>query len=156
VQVFGGPARDLVHALKYDGLSAVAPLMAQGMTERLQAWAPEVDAVVPVPVAGVRKRRRGYNQAELLAREISRATGVRVVGAAISRRPGPSQIEQPDEDARRKNAREAFAPGRTSVSGAVLLVDDVMTTGATLDACARVLKSAGAERVYGLTFARES
>lgn len=154
--VFGGPARDLVHALKYDGISAVAPEMAAAMSKLLLEWSPEVDVIVPVPMAGVRQRQRGYNQALLLAREIGRGTGISVAAKALSRRPGVSQIEQIDEEARRRNALKAFAPSRGAVTGTVLLVDDVMTTGATLDACARVLKSVGAERVYGLTFARES
>jgi len=156
VYPYGGPARDLVHALKYSGVSAVAPVMAIEMAESLLDWKPEVTVIVPVPMAGFRRRRRGYNQAELLAREVGRRAGIPVAVRALSRRAGPSQVEQPDEAARRANAREAFAAGRERVIGEVLLIDDVMTTGATLDACASVLKSAGAERVYGLTFARES
>ena len=156
VYAFGGPARDLIHALKYSGVSAVAPLMGEDMAELLLHWEPGVSAIVPVPMAGFRQRRRGYNQSELLAREISRLTGIPVSGRAIVRRAGPSQVEQPDEAGRRANVKDAFAAGREPIGDSVLLVDDAMTTGATLDACARVLKSAGAERVYGLTFARES
>ena len=156
VYAFGGPARDLIHALKYSGLSAVAPLIGEEMAGLLLRWGPGVSAIVPVPMGGSRERRRGYNQSALLAREIGRYTGIPVAGRALVRRAGPSQVEQPDEAARRANAKDAFAAGREPVSGGVLLVDDTMTTGATLDACARVLKSAGADRVYGLTFARES
>ncbi|RLC54704.1 MAG: hypothetical protein DRI30_08735, partial [Chloroflexi bacterium] len=100
--------------------------------------------------------RRGYNQSQLLASEIGRFAGIPVAGRALVRRAGESQVEQPDEAARRANVKDAFAAGREPATGCVLLVDDTMTTGATLDACARVLKSAGADRVYGLTFARES
>jgi predicted amidophosphoribosyltransferase len=104
----------------------------------------------------LRKRTRGYNQSELLARELAEASGLTVEPAALRRaRQTPPQVQQPDEDARRRNVRGAFAPGRRPVGGAVLLVDDVATTGATLDACARVLLNAGAQRVYCLTFARE-
>ena len=156
VYAFGGPARDLIHALKYSGVSAVAPLMGEEMAGLLLRWAPDVSTIVPVPMAGSRQRRRGYNQSDLLAREIGRLTGIPVVGRALVHRPGPSQVEQPDEAARRANVGDAFAAGREPVGGGVLLVDDVLTTGATLDACARVLKSEGADRVYGLTFARES
>lgn len=156
VYAHGGPTRDLIHALKYSGLSAVAPLMGEEMAGLLLQWAPGVSAIVPVPMAGSRERRRGYNQSELLAREIGRCTGIPVAGRALVRRPGPSQVEQLDEAARRANVRDAFAAGREPVGDRLLLVDDVMTTGATLDACARVLRSAGADRVYGLTFARES
>ena len=156
VYAYGGPARDLIHALKYSGVSAVAPLMGEQMAGLLQHWAPGVSAIVPVPMGGSRERRRGYNQSMLLAREMGRFTDIPVAGRALVRRAGPSQVEQPDEAARRANVKGAFAAGRVAVSDSVLLVDDAMTTGATLDACARVLKSAGAARVYGLTFARES
>jgi len=156
VYAFGGTARDLIHALKYSGVSAVAPLMGEEMAGLLLDWQPDVSAIVPVPMAGSRRRRRGYNQSELLAREIGRFTGTPVAGQALVRRPGPSQVEQPDEAARRANVKDAFAAGRKPVPDSVLLVDDAMTTGATLDACARVLRSAGVDRVYGLTFARES
>ena len=153
---YGGAARDLIHALKYGGVSAVAPLMGEEMAGRLADWPPDVSAIVPVPMAGSRRRRRGYNQSQLLASEIGRFAGIPVAGRALVRRAGESQVEQPDEAARRANVKDAFAAGREPATDCVLLVDDTMTTGATLDACARVLKSAGADRVYGLTFARES
>ncbi|HEY5638598.1 MAG TPA: ComF family protein [Dehalococcoidia bacterium] len=156
VYAYGGAARDLIHALKYTSLSAAAPLMGGEMAGLLLDWTPSVSAIVPVPMAGTRQRRRGYNQSELLAREIGRRAEMPVLGQALVRRPGPSQVEQPDEAARRANVKGAFAAGRQAVGGSVLLVDDAMTTGATLDACARALRSAGADRVYGLTFARES
>ena len=156
VYAYGGPARDLIHALKYSGVSAVSSLMGEEMAGLLLDWRPDVSAIVAVPMAGFRQRRRGYNQSLLLAREIGRLTGIDVAGRALARRAGPSQVEQPDEAARRTNVKNAFAPGRGPVADSVLLVDDAMTTGATLDACARVLESAGADRVYGLTFARES
>jgi ComF family protein len=153
---FEGPARDLVHALKYRGVSAVAPLMAGAMMRLLEDWDIAVDAIIPVPMAGVRQRRRGYNQAALLAGHISRESGVPLREGIIRRRPGASQVEQPGREARWQNAADAYEAAQRTEPGAVLLVDDAMTTGATLDACARVLKEAGAERVYGLTFARES
>jgi ComF family protein len=153
--VFRGPARDLVHALKYGDVSALAARMAEEMAGLLQDWRPDATAIVPVPMSGPRQRRRGYNQSELIAREMSRISGVPLERRAIVRRGGGSQVEQPDEDARRRNAAQSFAPGRSRVHGDVILIDDVMTTGATLDACARVLKASGAERVFGLTFARE-
>lgn len=156
VYAYGGPARDLIHALKYSGLSAAASLMGEEMAGLLLDWRPDVSAIVPVPMPGFRQRRRGYNQSQLLAREIGRLSGIAVAGRALVRRAGSSQVEQPDEASRRANVRHAFAAGRGPVADSVLLVDDAMTTGATLDACARVLKVAGADHVYGLTFARES
>ncbi|HEY5625055.1 MAG TPA: ComF family protein [Dehalococcoidia bacterium] len=156
VYAYGGPARDLVHALKYSGLSAVAPQMGEEMASLLLDWRPGITQIVPVPMAGSRERRRGYNQSMLLAREIGRLAGVPVAGRALVRRGSQSQVEQPDEASRRANVKDAFAAGREVVADRVLLIDDAMTTGATLDACALVLTSAGADQVYGLTFARES
>jgi ComF family protein len=153
---YEGVAKAAVHALKFDGVSALAPAMAQPMADALKLWSQTVDVVVPVPLGWVRRRKRGYNQAELLAREVARLTGLPIEPGALRRvRQTPAQARQPGEEARLRNISEAFGPGKGAVSGNVLLIDDVATTGATLDACARVLLSGGATAVYGLTFARE-
>ena len=152
-----GAVRAAVHALKYRGLSSLAPAMAAPMAKFLTEWAPTVDVIVPVPLFGMRRRIRGYNQSELLAGEISRRTGLPVDGRALVRaRSTPPQVRQIGYDGRLANMADAFAAGRRSVAGSnVLLVDDVMTTGATLGACARVLLDAGAGQVFALTYARE-
>ena len=155
--VYAGAAREAVHALKYDGLSAIAATMAEAMAGSLAEWRPPVTMLVPVPLAGRRRRSRGYNQSELLARELSRLCVLPVNGALlVKRRTTPAQARAADEAARRANVEGAFAvrPGAER-AGALLLVDDVMTSGATLDACARALVAAGLGPVYALTFARE-
>lgn len=154
--VYQGAVREAVHALKYRGLSALATAMARPMAEVLRAWAPPVEAVVPVPLAGGRRRLRGYNQSEALARAVGKLAGLLVEPRALRRaRPSPPQARSADEAARWENVRGAYAPGPRPVQGGVLLIDDVMTTGATLDACARALREAGAGPVFALTFARE-
>lgn len=154
--VYEGPARDAVLALKFDGLAAIARTMAVPMAETLLRWDPPVSAIVPVPLAPSRRRWRGYNQSELLAREIARLTALPLIPGAIARRRATSpQVRQFDWEARRQNVAGAFAPGPRRVDGGALLVDDVITTGATLDACAGVLISAGSGPVFALTFARE-
>lgn len=154
--MYEGAARDAVHALKFDGVSAVAAAMAGEMARVFLAWAPPVSEVVPVPLAPSRRRRRGYNQSQLLARELARVTGLPVRPKALRRRRAtPPQARLADEDARRNNVEGAFAPQRVSPGAAVLLIDDVMTTGATLDACARALREGGSGPVFALTFARE-
>ena len=152
-----GGVRSAVHALKYRGVSSLAPVMAAPMAAVLLEWAPQVDVIVPVPLFGMRKRIRGYNQSELLAREISRTTGIAVeAGALVRARATPPQARQVGYDARLANMERAFAAGSCTVRGSnVLLVDDVMTTGATLGACARVILDAGATQVFALTYARE-
>jgi ComF family protein len=148
--------RDAVLALKFHGLSALAPVMAQQMTGVLREWSPPVDVVVPVPLPWLRKRTRGYNQSGLLAAEIARSSGLRCEQRALRRkRHTAPQARQPDAAGRRANVGDAFAPGSRPVRGNVLLIDDVSTTGATLDACARFLLAGGAANVYALTFARE-
>ncbi len=154
--VFEGTAREAVNTLKYRGLSALAEGMAAPMTQCLEEWRPPVKAVVPVPLVGQRRRLRGYNQSELLAREISRLTGLPLAGRLLVRRRSTTpQARSASEEARRRNVAEAFALGPAPVAGGLLLVDDVLTSGATLDACARVLRAGGAGPVFALTFARE-
>lgn len=115
----------------------------------------EWDGLVPVPLHWTRRFRRGFNQAEVLATAIGRRHGLPVIRRAL-RRPRRTLPQQGDAEARRRNVRDAFA---VSVPGAVagqrlLLVDDVFTTGATANACARALLSAGAAAVGVLTLAR--
>lgn len=156
--VYAGAARDAVHALKYLGVSAVAGVMAQAMAECLTKWPPqEVVALVPVPLSGPRRRSRGYNQSEALARELSRLSGLPLLNGLLVRgKTAPPQARAADEEARRANVADAFAVRRREdVGGPLILVDDVMTSGATLDACAMALCEGGHDTVYALTFARE-
>jgi len=155
--VYDGAAREAVHALKYQGVSAVAEVMARAMAECLEEWRPPATALVPAPLTGGRRRSRGYNQSEMLARELSRLSGLPVAtGVLLRRRGAPPQARAADEAARHANVADAFAVRqRDALAGPLLLVDDVMTSGATLDACARALRGAGHGPVHALTFARE-
>ncbi len=156
--MYAGAARDAVLALKYHGVSAVAGVMAQAMAGCLTNWShQEVVALVPVPMAGPRRRSRGYNQSEVLARELSRLSGLPLLNGLLVRlKAAPPQARAADEAARRANVAGAFAVRRREdVRGPLILVDDVMTSGATLDACARALREGGHNSVYALTFARE-
>jgi ComF family protein len=153
---YDGVARSAILALKFQGVSALAPEMARPMADALARWVPPVDVVVPVPLGWLRRRIRGYNQSALLAREVCRSRGLALETRALRRaRQTPPQTQQPDEESRRRNIQAAFALGSRPVGGSVLLIDDVATTGATLDACARVLLEGGASKVLALTFARE-
>ena len=155
--VYGGAARDAVHALKYDGVSALAQAMAPPMAAALDGWAPPTASLVPVPLAGRRRRGRGYNQSELLAREGSKLTGLPLRrGLLVRRRSAPPQARSAGEADRRANVAGAFS-GRDDGGppGPVVLVDDVVASGATLDAGARALRAAGHGPVLALTFARE-
>ena len=150
-------ARELVHALKYRGMTALAAPMAALLAQAVRSHGLAADVVVPVPLSGLRRRLRGYNQAEALARALGRELGLSVSGRALERRrPTPPQARSADAEARRRNVVGAFRCRERAIAGqSALLVDDVATTGATLDACAAALKAAGARSVWGLTFARE-
>jgi len=149
--------REAVHALKYNHLSALARPMGELMAEYVKTEKLPVDLAVPVPLFGRRQRLRGYNQSALLARELARLDGLSLAGRGLSRRRDtPPQARSVDAEARRRNVAGAFAADGHRVEGRrVLLVDDVMTTGATLDSCARALLQGGAASVWALTFARE-
>ena len=115
-----------------------------------------MDVIVPVPLTSARRRRRGFNQAALLAKGLGRERGLPVIEALTRTRFGVAQVGLSAAE-RRRNVAGAFAFRRDAgVEGLRLLViDDVATTGATLDACARALLQGGAKDVYGLTIARE-
>ena len=157
------PADDLVHALKYEGWRELADLMGRALLEPVSAArAPAVTAtaaplVVPVPTTARRLKRRGYNQAELLAARLAAATSLRLVHALGRVGEGRSQTTL-SPTARRDNVRGAFEPvpaAAARISGAdVILVDDVLTTGATASEAAVALSRVGAASVTLLAFAR--
>lgn len=155
--VYEGVARTLVRALKYRGSTVLAEPMALLLAQAVRRHGLEADVTIPVPLSGLRKRTRGYNQAEVLARALSRKLELPMWPRALARRRHTSpQAQAPDAEARRRNVAGAFACREPGVAGTrVLLVDDVTTTGATLAACAGALKQAGVTSVCALTFARE-
>lgn len=152
VDHYDGRMKEIVHALKYDRRRTISPRLGALMRERGHALLREADLVVPVPLHHRRQYQRGFNQAEDLARHL---------GAPMARllrrvRHTPSQIDLP-KDRRRTNVHGAFALARGALSPVprvAVLVDDVSTTGSTLEACARVLKLAGVKDVRALTAAR--
>lgn len=145
----------MVHALKYRGWRGLADLMAQMMAPDLPKGPPD-PLVVPVPTTPWRRRTRGYNQAALIAEEVARRKQLSLV-EALRRREGRTQVDLGPR-ARRSNVQGAFAIDeslRSRIRGReVILVDDVLTTGATAIAAARSLESAGVTTVRLLTFAR--
>jgi len=155
--VYSGLARELVHHLKYRETAALAAPMASLLAQALAARAPPADLIVPVPLSGARRRARGYNQSEALARSLGRELGLPVSRRALSRRRHTlPQARSHGAEERRRNVEGAFAARADEASGRrVLLLDDVTTTGATLRACAGALQEAGAASVWAVAFARE-
>ncbi len=165
---YEGRLRDVLHAFKYDGRRSLAPALAALVRAQAADLLAAADVLVPVPLHGARRRARGFNQAH----DLALALGLPVIPALRRVRATTAQTAL-TAAARRRNVRGAFelAPaaygrGRWStaarrrataaaIAGRVaVLVDDVITTGATLDACAAVLRAAGAAEVRAVTVAR--
>lgn len=147
------PATDLVHALKYEGWRELAEPMGVAMAREVRRSPRSV--VVPVPTTPARIRRRGYNQAGLLAGVVARRLGV-PCREALRRSSAPRSQTSLSPRARRENVRGAFAVADgVGLEGAdIVLVDDVLTTGATASEAASTLALAGAASVSLVAFAR--
>ena len=157
VYAYDGAVRQAVLQLKYYNVKALAVPLARLMSEFIRIHDLSADMLVPVPLHPHRLRERGYNQSSLLSREISKLTGLPTVERALSRRKHTTpQARTASVDDRRVNMRGAFSCHGKLVAGRrILLIDDVCTSGATLDACAGASRAGGAAHVWGLTLARE-
>ena len=150
-----GPARSLVYALKYGGWRIAARPMAAVIVAALAPRLRRLAAFVPVPLGRTRLRERGHNQAALLADALGRATGVRVLHAALVRARETRTQTRLSPAARWENTRGAFAASGEALGGMhVALVDDVVTTGATLGSAAQALVELGTASIGAVTFAR--
>jgi ComF family protein len=154
---YEGDIRRLVHAFKFGGQSCLAEALSQQLYEAYEQHELDVDVVMAVPLTGLRRRTRGYNQASLLAQNLARWLALPNVEALSRVGHTTPQAQSPSAEQRRRNVLGAFAVrDAASVAGRrVLLIDDVATTGATLNACAVELLAAGTSEVVGLTLARE-
>ena len=145
------PVDTLIHALKYGGNLSLAPLLANALAA---VSPPPVDALIPLPLAAGRLRERGFNQAQELARIAGRKLGIRVLPHACRKvADTPPQAGLPWKE-RARNVRATFVCDADLTGMRVAIVDDVMTTGATLNELARNVKRAGALHVSGWMIAR--
>ncbi len=165
--LFEGEARQAVHLLKYSNRPTLAEPLARLMADYWQTNSMPVDLVTAVPLHPARLRERGYNQADLLARAFGRMIGVPVGLAALRRVRHTQPQVNLNAAQRRENVQNAFAAtapthffkgqredGLGVCGRRVLVIDDVRTTGSTLEACSLALKAAGASSVWGFTLAR--
>jgi len=154
---FDGVMRQAIYQLKYRNLRALAAPLAQLLNDYLTTKPVSGEVLVPVPLHRQRLRERGYNQSSLLARKLGKLTNLPVVDdCLIRKRHAPPQARTSTVEERQSNVADAFASRDQRLRGTqVLLIDDVSTSGATLDACAAALKAAGVTSVWGLVLARE-
>jgi ComF family protein len=155
---YTGPAQACVHALKYDGERRLVRPLAQLMAERWRCAGVGGDVLVPVPVHAERLRQRGFDQAELLAQALGQELAMPVVHA-LTRATRTTAQHQLGRAARTHNVESAFAPSDREAAAVVgrwvVLIDDLVTTGATLAGCARALRGVGAAAVSALCLAHE-
>ena len=154
---FDGVIRQSIHQLKYRNLRALAQPLAKLLQDYLVANPVPGEVLVPVPLHQKRLKERGYNQSRLLARELGKLINLPVVDDCLIRqRHASPQARASTVDERRSNVDGAFTCRDHRLRDKqVLLIDDVSTSGATLDACAVALKTSGATTVWGLVLARE-
>lgn len=159
VGIYDGALKEAIHQLKYSGHEVIAPVLGMLIVDHLKSrsiFISQIDCIVPMPIHASRLRQRGFNQSELLAREIGRAFELPILPRTLIRgRATRPQVELSVEE-RLPNVDGAFEVVRSdAVSGRrVLLVDDVFTTGSTSDSASRALRDAGAGEVHVLTLAR--
>ena len=152
VDAYEGRMKDIIHALKYDRRRSISPRLSALMRERGEGLLKDADCVIPVPLHPRREYGRGFNQAHDLAIHLGPPVVPLLKRVVFTQ----SQIDLPREQ-RLANVRNAFVadPGaRRPVPDIVVLIDDVATTGATLETCAQVLKRSGVQEVRALTAAR--
>lgn len=155
--IFDGIIRSAVHQFKYRDVRALAKPLADFLFNYIKENGIRTDVLVPVPLHKNRLKERGYNQAELLAQQLGKLTRWPVEkGALVRLRDAPPQASTATAKERRRNVEGAFSCQNSLLKGkAVLLIDDVCTTGATINGCAAVLKKLPVASVCALTVARE-
>ena len=154
---FRGSARDIVHDLKYRNVRIAVPYVSRLLAEYLERNPYPVDAYCPVPLHPRRERSRGFNQSDLIVKELSKLTGIPADTTVLRRtRNTPPQVNMETSGDRQRNITDAFQCQSDAQDRRYMLIDDVITTGSTMSACADALKNAGAANVWGIAFARQS
>lgn len=154
---YGGVAQTMIAAIKFHRRIGLVAYLSDFLIIRIKDWGQQFDLVMPVPLSHQRKRQRGYNQANWIAKPIAQALQLPYQQKALKRiRDTHSQVGLHAAE-RRINMADAFqADERICQDKTILIIDDIATTGATLNECAKALKSAGASLVFAFTMARTS
>jgi ComF family protein len=146
--------REALQRFKFGGRAALARPLATLLVEQCAPALPAGGVIVPVPLARARERERGFNQAALVAERVARAVRAPLAPRWLARVRSTAPQTDLDAPARRANVRGAFLASAAAAGADVVLVDDVLTTGATASECARALRAAGARSVVVVTVAR--
>ncbi len=154
---YEGVIRDVIFKIKYDGMFDVIDELVGKAFEIREPYVPEDTIITFVPMFKKKEKRRGFNQAELIAKKVGEITGREVFPLIEKIKDTPSQTEL-DKEERLINVKDSFAlfrPGlNKSLAENVLLIDDVWTSGATMGECCKILKKSGVKKVWGFTLAR--
>jgi competence protein ComFC len=154
---FVEPLQTAIHKLKYRQDRGLGEVLAEPLVDLLKKYHWEINLIIPVPLDVIRQKERGYNQAALLARPISWKTGIPYTSQALLRKKITRQQVGLSVSERAENMAGAFSANEMRVSEKnVLVIDDVITTGSTINACAHALINSGARKVFGITLARSS
>jgi ComF family protein len=155
--IFGGVIREAIHQIKYRSLRAISELLAGYLGDYLADYPLTADVLVPVPLHSKRLKERGYNQSDLIATQLSKRIEMPVISDCLVRqRYALPQTKTNSVSERRQNVADTFICRDARLKDMrVILIDDVATSGATLNACAQALKASGTASVWGLTLARE-
>lgn len=156
VAIYEGVMRECIHLLKYDGKTGLSKPLGRMMVTLIKDEGIEGDMIIPVPLHPRKRRERGFNQAELLSHEISKGINIPVdTKKLIKKKDTPSQTDLTRLE-RIKNVKGSFCVRGGFKGKRILLIDDVFTTGATINECSKVLLEAGAEDVYVITLGRKT
>ena len=149
-----GSMADSIFRFKYAGRMEYADFYGRELYEKKAGWLSVIrpDALIPVPVHPSRKRKRGYNQAELVARHLSRLSGIPVNNSLICRAKRTQPLKNLSHSERQNNLKKAFKIRRNDVKlSTIVIIDDIYTTGSTIDSMSEVLHQAGIREVYFMT-----
>lgn len=154
---YGELERQLVHQLKYHGKGYIGRKLAEMMQDRISFENLDIQYIIPVPIHKLKLRERGYNQASLIGKNLAAGLNWTYCDSLLIRTKDTEPMNQLRPRERRRNMQNAFALGKKTKDlvrdKSILIVDDIFTTGSTVDACSEVLLAAGAKEVYVFTFA---
>jgi ComF family protein len=156
---YEGALRNCIHALKYGGQTRLAQPLSELLAQTYQMYPMQTDLLIPMPLHSARQKQRGYNHATLLARACSKQLGLPLYEDLVIRQRATSSQVGLTPQQRHQNVAGAFSLVPTSTTRTIfkrniIIIDDVCTTGASLEACAETLFRAGASHVWGLVLAR--